>query len=247
MRSFCGRGKKNNPPSARSGEKDLRLAHFRGKQPLGLVTPTHVVRQRRQGGGFIRLCWNGKSGHRCVAAAVACGFITSKRRSLRQRDRWNAIDTDAADTDRRPALVRVKESRRVRTAALPAARFLLLPHSSADPGDATIFFLSRPWVKARPRKKKEKKTKQGHSDVIVSCLDNVFPNTYPSKQSQKNSGVGYFFFTFPKIMTANWGAAGLGIISSGVWGAKTNKLKIKYQAITTLFCSAAEQPLFKPS
>lgn len=50
--------------------------------------------------------------------------------------------------------------------------------------------------------KKNKKKKQGRSDVIVSCFDNVFPNTYPSKQSQKKSGVGYFFF--------------LGIISSGV-------------------------------
>lgn len=194
MRSFCG--------SLFGAAKKTCGWHIsEAELPLGLVTPTDVLRWRRQRGGFIRLCWNGKSGHQCVAvaAAAACGFITSKRRHCVNGAAGMLLtQMQQTLTDGRNAGAGFgnRESRQVLTAALPAVRFLLLPHSSADPGAAAIFsffpFLSRPWAKARSRQK-NKKIKQGRSYVIVSCLDNLFPNTYPHKQSQKSLQCFVFF------------------------------------------------------
>lgn len=76
----------------------------------------------------------------CVAAAAACGFITSKRRHcVNGAGGMLLTQMQQTLTDGRNAGAGFgnTESRR---AALPAVRFLLLPHSSADPVAVAIFF-----------------------------------------------------------------------------------------------------------
>lgn len=197
MRSFCG--------SLFGAAKKTCGWHIsEAELPLGLVTPTDVLRWRRQRGGFIRLCWNGKSGHQCVAvaAAAACGFITSKRRHCVNGAAGMLLtQMQQTLTDGRNAGAGFgnRESRQVLTAALPAVRFLLLLHSSADPGAAAIFsffpFLSRPWAKARSRQKNKKnKTRPflRHCELPWQPLSKHLS----SQTKPKKSAVFCFFFTF---------------------------------------------------
>lgn len=166
--------------------KDLRLALFRGKLPLGLVTPTDGASEEDLLGCVEAV----NLGHRYVAAAAACGFITSKRRRcVNGADGMLLTQMQRTLTGRRWFWQQGLGEREQRLYLQHASCYCRTAQQNPEP-TPFFFFTFRAWSESATQKK------QGRSYVTVSYLDNVFPNTYSCKRGQKKVRSVFFFSSF---------------------------------------------------
>lgn len=199
--------------------------------------------------GFMTLSSNSKSGHWSVVAKANSGALSTGL--------WNAIDTDAVDTDRSQAgtlpqllAVRSAGSRKgphwVRTA-------LYLLHASCYCDTAQTlgplcvsFSLERkhtgpPKNTAPDGMSSKLEVTEGNTTAL--CSDNfIFTDAVP--QRKPNQALCFSFLRSWCMLTErplHYASSVCGMMR------KTNKLRIKYQTITTLFCLMGKQILFRPT